>query len=422
MVLELQKMFFVAYRDIECIYPVSGQYGRAPRALYYALLLFVLIYRRHIWLAAGAAASCITFGGATAVHAFILACIRAASTPLVQDSSVSLNQTDSVLVQSRVLDLDVDATLAVVGAGFLTLLPLAIGSSSFRNSGAQPILVLWGLLMLIGMLCCLVNLYAINASANGPFHQYRFCPPHHNDSLPLFGPSVPNLPTSWNKSVAQFFKQNSTSDLNCFYPCAASFQLLRQQSEIQIIPFPAVRNHSPEYWALYILVNIVYGCMPVTILACISLFILRFCSTTPTSETLGYRSILRNLDILASSPINRKMAYQMLLVMLQVYALVITPLILLTFVALAEWSISFDPESESIQHIGQWAPLVGVALVLVGAFLSKYWPTLRDCHVAVIRLGWTWWSWTGLDWIWMEWIRLRRRSGWTGLNLPWAPG
>jgi hypothetical protein len=373
-------MSFLAYRDIQCVYPVSGQYGWAPRALYYALLLFVMIYRRHKWLTAGAAASCITFGGATAIHAFVLAWIRGSSTSLVQDSSVAVNQTDSVFIQSRVLDLDVDATLAVVGSGFLTLLPLAIGSSTFRSSDAQPILVVWGLLMLFGMICCLTNLYAINATATGPFHQYRFCPPHQNDSLPLSGLPIPDLPNSWNESLTQFFGQSSASTLNCFYPCGASSQLLRRQSEIEVIPFPAVRYGSSEYWTFYILVDVVYGCVPTTILASVSLFLLKVCGMIPACETVGYPSLLRNLDALASSPITRKMVYQILIIVLQIYALIVTPVVLFIFVILAEWSLSFDPESESMQHVGQWAPLVGVALILVAAFLSRYWPVLMEAY------------------------------------------
>lgn len=63
---------FTVYEDIECIYPISGQYGNAPRALYYFLLLFVVLFRRKDWLTAGAAGFCLTSGGSAAIHAILL--------------------------------------------------------------------------------------------------------------------------------------------------------------------------------------------------------------------------------------------------------------------------------------------------------------------------------------------------------------
>lgn len=36
------------------------------------------------------------------------------------------------------------------------------------------------------------------------------------------------------------------------------------------------------------------------------------------------------------------------------------------------YSLSLDPESESMRHVGQWQPLVSVALVVVTALLSNY--------------------------------------------------
>jgi hypothetical protein len=53
---------------------------------------------------------------------------------------------------------------------------------------------------------------------------------------------------------------------------------------------------------------------------------------------------------------------------------IIVPLLLVAFSIQAEWTISYDLQSEEIQLVGQWAPLVGVALVLIAAFVGKYWP------------------------------------------------
>src|SRR5436305_124904 len=97
---------FTAYQDVECVYPMSGQYGSAPRALYYTLLLFIVVLRRQNWLTAGAAASCLTFGGSAAIHALILAPILSLGHPPLPDGVVSLSNFTDVAVKVVAMDLD----------------------------------------------------------------------------------------------------------------------------------------------------------------------------------------------------------------------------------------------------------------------------------------------------------------------------
>lgn len=59
--------------QVDCIYPISGQYGFLPRLLYYCLLLFAVLNRKQVWLIAGALASALTYSGTAAIHAFVIA-------------------------------------------------------------------------------------------------------------------------------------------------------------------------------------------------------------------------------------------------------------------------------------------------------------------------------------------------------------
>ncbi|KAE9372240.1 hypothetical protein N431DRAFT_483080 [Stipitochalara longipes BDJ] len=97
---------FVAFNDVECVYPMSGQYGRAPRILYYALILFVLGFRRQDWLTAGAAAACLIYGGATAVHALLLAPPLALAKSPIAGSNVTSTNRSNIIVTSLATDLD----------------------------------------------------------------------------------------------------------------------------------------------------------------------------------------------------------------------------------------------------------------------------------------------------------------------------
>ena len=55
-----------------CGYPISGQYGFLNRLLFYLLMIFALIARKHSWLAAAALGTAMTYAASAAVHAFAL--------------------------------------------------------------------------------------------------------------------------------------------------------------------------------------------------------------------------------------------------------------------------------------------------------------------------------------------------------------
>jgi hypothetical protein len=143
--------------------------------------------RKHEWLAVGAAAYIMTYAATTAVHATILCAIHASSTSLLPPGYVELGQNASFWIRGLVLDLDTDATLAIVCVGFLRLLPLAVYSTTFQKSEAKPILAVWAILMLIGSICCLITLYNIDTTPGGPFDQYRICAADDNSDI-----SIPN--------------------------------------------------------------------------------------------------------------------------------------------------------------------------------------------------------------------------------------
>lgn len=63
--------------DVNCAWPISGQYCILPRALFYVLIVFALVMRRYPWLVAGALASALTYSGTAALHAMGLAWYKA---------------------------------------------------------------------------------------------------------------------------------------------------------------------------------------------------------------------------------------------------------------------------------------------------------------------------------------------------------
>ena len=55
-----------------CAYPISGQYGFLNRLLFYLLMIFALLVRKHTWLVSAALGTAMTYAASAAVHAFAL--------------------------------------------------------------------------------------------------------------------------------------------------------------------------------------------------------------------------------------------------------------------------------------------------------------------------------------------------------------
>jgi hypothetical protein len=410
---------FVAYQDVECVFPMSGQYGRAPRALYYALLLFVIGFRRQDWLTAGAAAYCLTFGGSAAIHALILASILSLGTTSVPDVVVQLPNFTKVAVKAVAVDLDSDATFAIVGTGFLIVIPMAIWSAQFRYSGAVPILVLWILLMFLGMVCCMANLYAVNGSSTGPLRQFRFCSPGYNDSLPYSGNPVNIVNYSWNDTVWSYFKNQRPSNPSCIYPCLNAMELLRQPGDLRAIEFLNIHPPSPLYWGMDIVSAIIYGCVPLSMLFSFTILVLRL---------RGHKSTRWDFDMIQTSGWKTKFPYFTLWA-INIYGKILTPFVFIVFLVWAEWIIAYDLQSESMQLVGQWAPLVGAGLVLTAAVVSRYWlevaklwrrlrrrrATVRSCLIDES-------VWGSLKYVWNGSQDYDLRGSWSQVGLVYFQG
>lgn len=357
---------FVAYHDIACVYPISGQYNNLPRWLYYFLLISVILLRRQHWLAVGAAATCLTYGGGAAIHASILTWVRQSSALQVPDGSVQLSNGQEYWISATALDLDTDGTLAIVGIGFLITLPMALWSSQFRQSAAKPILVLWTVLMFIGMMCCLVNLYAMDTTPEGPYRQYRFCRTNNNDSFPVTGGSGFASLGDWNSTIWNHFLGDEPTFRKCMYPCFNTGEILRGQDQVTIIPFPEILPSNPQYWGVCFTAALVYGCVPLTMLFCLAVLILNLCGFSAPSSDFALR-------IKEKSNRRHKFAFQCFVWVINVYAKVLTPLIVIIFLTWVEWTITLDIQSETYRDVGQWTQVVYFGLVVISALIGRFW-------------------------------------------------
>lgn len=134
-----------------CIYPISGQYGFLPRLIYYLLLIFSLILRKHLWLSTAALGAAMTYAATASVHAFALLLRYRYHTP-------TLTSLDWIYLPPKELgDVDLQAIFHILVAGSIMLTPILSFSTTVKRHEAHSVIIFWGVLVF----CALVPTFVI---------------------------------------------------------------------------------------------------------------------------------------------------------------------------------------------------------------------------------------------------------------------
>jgi hypothetical protein len=178
---------------VECAYAISGQYGILPRGLYYLLLVFALVLRRHIWLSTAALGTAMTYAATAAVHAIALSSKFKFHT---HDADMSIMGQPTTFFG----DQDIFGILPVLIAACIMLTPILNWSITVRQNEARPVVVYWGLLMFAATILVLIDIYG-------------------KDAHPLALPSIAACATDVPKGCSQdsIVKQSNLTFSSTFY-------------------------------------------------------------------------------------------------------------------------------------------------------------------------------------------------------------
>lgn len=353
---------YFATQAIECVYPISGQYQRAPRYIYYALCLLALALRSHNWVANASLASVMAYSGTAAIHAITMVSMR---TDLAaygyQWVSVFWQEPDqpALPVWPMAWDLDCDPVLAIVGSAFLLVAPMQTWSRTFRAATAKTLLLLWSVLLLMGLICAFIDEEYVNLWS---LPQFRFCSAMV-DNLPVSSSgSGTDASTSidWNTTLWSTFDTSSNSPfISCYYPCFGTTWPLRSSSDI--IAIPSTPTSATDGTTGLDITFSIY-CLAISCAICsITVFFV---------DTFGFRRNHTKSFLQEKPPTIRDWAREPLeplnlwqrIVWTPValyfdavyyFALMLSPICLVLFVVWIEWVISFDFESETFRHVGQ---------------------------------------------------------------------
>jgi hypothetical protein len=329
----------------------------------------------------------------------------------------------ALIVQPDAVELDIDSITAVVVTAYLVGLPLQTWSRTMRSRMIiRYMLLFWNLFMLAGTICALVAWPTTNLTAP----QYRFCydgfldPDSHTSD----GWNSSNWQGTWNATIWNIFSNPNTEwqnlPDNCFYPCFNTSQSIRQSSSLRaVVITPSTKfaklhdehHNSDDEFRPLIYVAITVFSVAQFVLYLVSVLKLgseamrkpihepqnlwrertkvwRQLRTDISQSWTTMRAICRwptkhkhcgaeASYSKVSSP--RLEITSILLLVFDVFALLIllagiaiSPPLVIAFICWIEWYIRNDgATNETIQQVGQWSPLVAVAVILVAAVVYQ---------------------------------------------------
>lgn len=130
--------------DILCSYPLSGQYDRLQRFLFYGTLITALLFRRNGLIAIAAIGVAMTYSALSAVHLFVLLSWYGWTSGSSGENSTYIGNSDSSILYG---DIDFYGIYPVLTSTAVMLTPILIWSSTIRTHEARVVMIYWALLI-----------------------------------------------------------------------------------------------------------------------------------------------------------------------------------------------------------------------------------------------------------------------------------
>ena len=133
---------------IQCSYPLSGQYDRLQRFLFYGTLVAALLFRHNDLIAIAAIGVAMVYSTLAAVHLFVLLTWYGWGFPLGENGLDGGDSNSSKLYG----DIDYFGIFPVLTATAVMLTPILTWSSTIRTHEARVVMVYWALLIFAAMI------------------------------------------------------------------------------------------------------------------------------------------------------------------------------------------------------------------------------------------------------------------------------
>ncbi|EAW14204.1 uncharacterized protein ACLA_072370 [Aspergillus clavatus NRRL 1] len=308
--------------QVICAWPVSGQYGPGTRVLYYVLIATCVFGRRAEWIRNACLAAALLFPAVAGLHGIVLA---------------SLHNDDAV-------DMDVFGAFQFCSIGVLTAPVTVRLSRTYFNEPGRNIIFLWTGLILAGLVSLTVEFYRITT---------------HNCM-------VAGHPLS--KNSMDFLYGDTTCGLTCSVE-EGPFSPMRRDAANNIYVIPA-----PE--------RLTFGAATLLAAACCIPAVLSIVSMWNRILDLNWtrrfgnpkRDIKRDEEVIEGTNGatfgSMKNVNELIRSFLRVVEIPLFSAAVLVIIIIGErnfFSHQVQYQTEPIQSIGQWAPIVGAGLAVIGS-------------------------------------------------------
>ncbi|KFY46373.1 hypothetical protein V495_02527 [Pseudogymnoascus sp. VKM F-4514 (FW-929)] len=397
---ELSETIFDPNRTqmhVSCVYPVSGQYNTLSRALFYVLIVFSLVFRRHVWISVAALGTAMTYAAVSAVHLFALV------------GSFRFRDPGFVSTESNkdYVDLDIFGIFPILTAAGIMLTPILMWSNTVRRHHAQPVIVCWGALVFVALATCIGVLMRGLGIINGGTMSIN--------ELPSFASCI-KTPECMNLQEGLLYR-DFYKKCECFDFCGTLSPTAAMRSGENMVPFLITGANkaadNDKFWKLFI-VNL-FALAFITINGAIGVLesyysqsevrnaIFRVCNADlrlwikVLFEGERQDSFLRqsNRESVRIHKTKRKRVRFLfaktmatMFYLLAILLSVLCPVVFITSVISSEILIQNYPPSEHSDAVGAWGAWVGAALVILAAVIDRYSTAWLNSILVVLRAMW----------------------------------
>ncbi|KAJ4524758.1 hypothetical protein HRR83_000385 [Exophiala dermatitidis] len=312
---------------VVCAWPLSGQYGPGSRALYYALIAACVFAQKIVWLRKACVAAALLFPAVAALHGIVLAAVHV----------------------DHAVDMDVFGAFQLCSIGILAAPVTVRLSRTYFNDTGRNLIFLWTGLILAGLLSLTVEFFRSNVTD---------CP--RDDFGNVLSPD------------AGKFQYKSQCGLTCTVD-AGPHSPMRGGSANNIYVIPA-----PDKLTFGTATLLAAACCIPPILSIISMWKeileLNYKRTFPDrnkqEETNELISGTNGATIEKMRQINEKITEFLWAVQIPVIGAAV--LAILVTGELNFFSPQILYQTEPIASIGQWAPIAGTALAVLGSLFVLF--------------------------------------------------
>ncbi|OBT71254.1 hypothetical protein VF21_09484 [Pseudogymnoascus sp. 05NY08] len=384
--------------NIDCVYPISGQYNTLSRALFYVLIVFSLVFRRHVWISVAALGTAMTYAAVSAVHLFTLVGLFRFRDPGGWDPEST----------KEYMDLDLFGIFPILTASGIMLTPILMWSNTVRKHHAQAVIVCWGALIFVALATCLgVMMRGYGITGGGTMVV---------NTLPSFAlcEGTPDciVPQTDNFLALEYYNR-----CNCIDFCGTLSPIAPMRRGENMVPYlitGADKAASSNGFGNLFFANL-FALAFITINGAIGVLesyysqsevrnaIFRVCNADlrlwikvlfegKREEELlkQYGREDKNMEETTRKKIRYHVAKAIaaMFYVLAIFLSVICPIVFITSVISSEILIQTIPPSEHSDAIGAWGAWVGAILVIFAAVIDRYAGAWLNTLVVLFRAAW----------------------------------